>query len=208
MHAHETPIPELGGRTWAELELVEDDEHRILFRDQIRVRTRDGWKAVPIRVRVIRPMEQLRARRDARAAFKEMGLDEARDVDLFGEVEQLAILALAIRTAEPPHAQFADLKELSKDYDEASLRDVLARLSRYRELVDPRPPGELTDAQVWTAILAIRRVGHLGPLADIASTGLNDLLLRMAEEASRSPRVQSFAMQLASSTPELSAPES
>ena len=208
MHAHETPIPELGGRTWAELELVEDDDGRILFRDQIRLRTPSGWKAVPVRVRVPRPMDLLRARRDARVAVKEWGLDEQKDAGLFAEVEQLAILALALRTAEAPHGQFADLAELAKGYDEASLRDVLARLSRYRELVDPRPPGELTDEQVWTAILAIRRVGHLGPLADIASTELNDFLLRMAEEASRSPRVQSYATQLASSTPAPSALES
>lgn len=208
MQGDDKPIPELGNRTWAELELVEDEDSRLLFPDQIRMRTKEGWKNVKVRLRVPRPDDLLRARRETRVFFETRKLDEAKDKDLFEEAEQLTILALCMRTWDAPHPQFAQAAELTRGYDESSLRDVQGRLNHYRELVDPNPGHELSDVEVFEKILAIRRVGHLGPLVDIAGSEQRSFIMRMAELACLCPMVQCYVQSLVSSTAEPSPPAS
>lgn len=203
----EEPIPELGNRTWTELELVEDEQGRILFKDQIRQRGKDGWKAVPVRVRVPRTPDLLKARRDARALVTAEKLDEVKDKDLFLGIEQACIVAVCLRTAEAPHGQFLDAQDLLADFDESGVVDVLARINHYKELVNPRPPVDLTEEQVFDLVLALRRHGNLGPLVDIAGDAQPSFIMRMAELAWSCPTVQSYARSLVTSTPVESPPE-
>lgn len=202
----EAPIPELGNRTFAELEVIEDDsDHSLLFKDQIRRRQRDGtWKAEPVRVRIVRGKLLAMCRAKARAWFRDNGLDEDRDKDLFDDIEQAHILALAIRTPTPPHAQYADVEELLQDYDEASLQDVLSRISVYRQLLDPRE-SNLTEEDVWQKIAAVARREHLGPLADIAGHEQASCVIFMARMALQSPTGQSWLQSTETSTPDPSA---
>ncbi len=204
MQGKDEPIPELGNRTWAELEVIEGETGHILFKDQIRQRSPDGWRAVDVRVRVTRPEDSLRARALARAWFAEMKLDPDRDLDTFQEMEQLCLLALALRTAKPPHAQLATHDELARGFDEGSLQDVLGRINVYKTLLDPRDSA-LTEDQIFAKIVAVAKRGHLGPLTDIAGHEQPSFLLRMAEEALRSPRVRSGLQSLETSTPAPSA---
>lgn len=196
-------IPELGNRTWAELETVEDETGALLFKDELKKRTPDGWTQIPIRVRIPRPKHLLKARAEARGKFAELKLDPERDRDVFDELEQLCILALAIRTAEKPHAQFADVEELSQNYDDAALQDVLGRIAVYRQLVDPRD-SKLTEDQMFEKIHAVAKRGHLGPLTDIAGPEQPSFIIFMAEQAMSSPKAAAWRQSLESSTPERS----
>jgi hypothetical protein len=200
MQGKDDPIPELGGRTWAELEVIDGESGHVLFRDQIRQRTKEGWKAIDIRVRVTRPEDSLRARSDARVWFAALKLDPDRDQDMLAEIEQICLLSLAIRTAKPPHAQLATHEELARDFDEGSLQDVLGRINVYKHLLDPREP-ELDADTVFRKVVAVAEVGHLGPLTDIAGHEQPSFLLRMARLACDSPTVQSWLQSRESSMP-------
>lgn len=183
------PIEELGGRTWDELEPIEHESGAPMLTDKIRKRGRSGWVEQSVRVMVPRPAQMFAARAEARAWAAEAKLDMDRDVDLLGEMEQLCILAKAVRTAEPPHPQFASARELATDYDEASLQELIARVSHYKTLLDPRP-SDFTEERVFELVAKIARVGHFGPLVDIAGPAQPSFLLRMAELAYHSETVQ------------------
>lgn len=200
MRGKDDPIPELGNRTWKELEVIDGESGHLLFRDQVRERQRDGsWKAVDVRVRVTRPEDSMRARAAARGWFTELKLDPDRDVDMFAELEQLCLLALALRTAKEPHSQLATHDELARSFDEGPLQDVLGRINVYKRLLDPRE-SQLSEEEVFAKIVAVAKRGHLGPLTDIAGHEQPSFIVRMAEEALRSPRVQSWLQSLETST--------
>lgn len=201
MSRTEAMLDRLGGRTWDELETFEDTDGRLTFADQIRRRKPGGWEAIPVRVRVPRPRDLLAARKNAREYFAGAKLDETKDHDLFVEVEQLAIMALAIREGAEPHGQLADIDDLARNFDEASIRDIQSRINHYRDMLDPRQ-NELTEVDVFELLIAIKRLGHLGPLVDIAGGAQSGFLLRMADLAFSSPMVQSYAQSLVISTPE------
>jgi|GEM_PF-3423020 len=192
MKGNDTPIPELDDRTWAELEVVEHEAGQPMFKDTIRRRKGAGWEEIPVRVRVPRGGDHLKARKAARAWFKELDLDPKADKDLFDEVEQFCILSRAIREPEPPHAQFADAQELVDQFDEGSLSEVLDHINVYKRQLDPRD-HEMSEDEIVETIIAIRRCGHLGPLTGIAGPAQPSFLLSMAYAASTSPTVQSYA---------------
>lgn len=198
MQANTTPIPELGGRTWEELEVLEAEDGHQLFQDQIRQRKRSGWEAIEVRVRVPRPGEKFEARAEARKLFTEHKLDPDRDSDVLAELEQVCMLARAIRTAKAPHSQFATYDELLREFDEVSLQDVLGRIKVYEALLDPRE-SKLTDEQIFEKVVAISRLGNLGPLVDIVGHEQPSCVVRMADLALSSPRVQSWLQSLESS---------
>lgn len=201
MHGTDDPIPELGNRTWAELEVVDGESGHVLFKDQIRQRTGSGWKAIDIRVRVTRPEDSIRARAAARGWANELKLDPDRDQDMLAEIEQICLLSLAIRTAKAPHAQLASHDELARDFDEGSLQDVLGRINVYKRLLDPRDSA-LTEEEIFKRIVAVAKRGHLGPLTDIAGHEQPSFVVRMAELACGSQKVQSWLQSLETSTPE------
>lgn len=187
-------IKELGNRTWAELEIIPGEDGHMLVRDQIRERdpASGAWRATEVRVRIPRPMDLIRARSDARAWFAQFkDLDAERDAELFEEMEQIALLARSIRTATAPHAQLAERDELATRYEEASLRDLLGRLRVYRDLLDPRV-AVTSDDDFWHLIASVARVGHLGPLTDIAGHEQPSCVLFMARQALQSPTGQSW----------------
>lgn len=194
MQTPEEPIPELGNRTWQELEPLKDDQGHLLFRDQLRRRNKDGtFEAIPVRVRVPRPHHHGEARAQARAWGIRLKLDQDHDADMFAELEQLCLLSRAVRTDAPPHAQFADAEELAERFDEGSLQDVLGRLPVYKRLLDPREQ-RIDDDKLFDVVVKVARQGHLGPLTDIAGHEQPSFLLRMAELACRSPTVQSWQL--------------
>jgi hypothetical protein len=200
----DTKIAEVGGKTWAELEVVEGEDGHQLVRDCIREkvpgaeRTRD----VPVMVRIPRPMDLVTARVDARMAFaKHKALDADRDEDLFGEIEQLCILAKAIRTLGPPHAQLATWEELASRYEEGSIQEILGHVTVYRQMADPRLPIK-TEDDLWLAVASVARAGHLGPLTGIAGPDQPSCVLFMARMALLSPTGAAWLQSLENSTQE------
>lgn len=202
------PIPELGGRTWEELEVVTHGDGHLLFADKIRRRKRDGTlEEIPVRVRVVRVKELAEARAETRAWFaRHKELDADRDKDLFDDLEQVCILAHAVRTNDPPYSQFASADELARDYDEASLQDLIGRINVMRQLIDPRESC-LTPDQVWSKIFAVAKRGHLLPLTDIAGHEQPSCVVFMASQALLSPMGQSWQRSFESSMPAPSEPK-
>lgn len=198
-------IPELGNRTWDELEVIEHPDGGLLFKDEIRRKLPKGWERVPVRVRVPRPAHNVEARANARRLFAQnKDLDPERDKDMFDELEQFCLLSIAIRDPESL-GQHADPEELAAQYDEESLKDVLERMQVYKRLLDPRDEiGDDTD-KFWLTLLKVDRVGHLGPLTDIAGREQPSFVLRTVREALKSPTAPSFVRSRGTSTPAPSA---
>jgi hypothetical protein len=196
------PIPELGGRTWEELEVIEHSSGPLMFKDAIRKRSKTGTvETVPVRVQVLRVDKIAQARVDCRRLFAEIGLDVEKDTDLFAELEQVCMLALAIRDINPPHAQAYVARELIEGFDEASLQDVAGRIQALRQAIDVRE-SHLTEDELWRKIAAVARAGHLLPLTDIAGHEQPSCIVFMAEQAVNSPRGQSWLQSAATLTQE------
>jgi hypothetical protein len=196
------PIPEMGGQTWEELEVSRHASGRLMFRGELRQRNERGQiKVTPVRVCVPNPRDKVEARAEARGWFASIkNLDVDRDKDLFDEMEQVCILALAVRTSDPPHGQFCDYEELA-NYEEASLRDIRERITVLEQMLDPREPVT-NEETFWRKTFAVARGSTILPLTDIAGHEQPSLVVRMAKEACRSPTGQRFAQLFGTSTPE------
>jgi hypothetical protein len=195
------PIEELGGRTWEELEIVTHEDGHLLFKDCLRRRVESGAvERIPVRVKILRTHHIAQARTATRVLFKEQGLDENRDQDLFAELEQVCALAIAVREPEPPYPQMHTAEELVRSYDEASLQDLIGRVQHLRQLIDPRE-SQLTEEELWHKVFAVAREGHLGPLTDIAGFEQPSCVVFMAVQAMNSPNGQSWLQSIETSTP-------
>lgn len=196
------PIDELGGKTWEQLEVLRHESDRLMFPGEIRRRDEKGGLVVKkVRVCVPVPEDHVRARVEAIAWFStQKGMDRARDADLFGEMEQLVLLARAIRSGDAPYPQLMDHTELAR-WDEASIQDIQERINIFKLLVDPRE-GELDDEQFWRSLLAVGRGATIGPLVDMSGPVQLTFLLRMARLALTCPEAQSWLRSSETSTPD------
>jgi hypothetical protein len=185
----DAPIPELGNRSWAELEVVEHNDGTLLFSDKIRKRTKcGGIEEIPVRVRIARKSHLVNARAEARIWFGSIkGLDFDRDRDVFNELEQTCILAHAIRENTAPYGQLESPQDLFGKYDEASLSDLAGRVECLRNMIDPRE-SELNEDELFAKAFAVAKAGHLLPLTDIAGHEQPSCIVFMAFQALRSPK--------------------
>lgn len=198
--AEQKRIPELGDRTWDELEIVEHGDGTLLFSDKLRKRNaKGGVDEIPVRVCVVRSIKIAEARAETRAWCKELKIDPALDRDIFDNLEQLTITARAIRTHGAPYAQFATKEELATDYDEASIWDIKGRIEAIREMMDPRE-SELEYEQIWSKIAAVAKAGNLLPLTGIAGREQLSLVVFMAGQALSSPTGVAWQQSHATST--------
>ena len=186
-------VPAFGGATWEELELVRHESGRLLFPDKLRRRDESG-KVVETKVRVWvpTPEDSVEARTQARVWFKsKKDLDPDRDKGLFEEMEQVCLLARAIRTFDAPHGQLMQHGELA-GYDEGGLKDIQERINAYKALIDPREPITTEDA-FWRMLSEVARKGDILPLLDIVGHEQPSCIVRMAREALRSPTAPSWS---------------
>jgi hypothetical protein len=205
------PIESLGGRKWSELEVLEHDGGQLMFPAELRRRDKTGTtKVTPVRVRVPNPDDIFKARVEARKECKNRELDEKEDRDLFRQIEQLTLLSFAIRTAAAPHSQFTKLDDLVT-YDEGCLRDIQEQINRRKDELDPRD-SVTSEEDCWKAIVETARRMDTSPLADIAGRDQHALVVRMAQEACRSPTglswLRSFGISIPVSSPSPSSSES
>lgn len=197
-------IKELGGKTWEELELVQAEDGHKLVRDSIKERNpKTGEiKEVPVFVRIPRPRDLIVAKAEARSWFATFkGLDVDRDSEMFDEMEKLCLLAKAIRTADGLHPQLASADELSANFEEGSLADLMGRLSVYRDMTDPRESA-MTAEELWPVIKSVAQAGHLGPLTGIDGLGQTSCLVFMAVQAMTSPSALAWLQSFETSTQE------
>lgn len=208
------PIPELGGKTWEELGVLEHAAGQLMFPGKLRRRNKMGAAAeVPVRIRVPSPSDHFAARAEARAwmAKPELKLDPVANKDIFEQMEQLCLLAKAIRTDTPPHPQFEAAEDLAAKYDEGCLADIQEQVNAFKERLDPRPPLA-TEEDVWRTIVAVAKAANIDPLVDTAGRDQESCIVRMALEACRSPTgqrwLQSFGISIPAPSPAPSSPQS
>jgi hypothetical protein len=190
-------IPAFGGASWAELEITRHESGRLLFPDKIRRRDEHG-NVIEKKVRVWVPVpdDSVEARVQARVWFR----SKDRDKDLFEEMEQVCLLARAIRTFEEPHGQLLNHSELAA-YDEGCLKDIQERINAYKALIEPREPITSEDA-FWRMLSEVAKRGSILPLLDIVGHEQPSCIVRMAREALRSPTAPSWLQSAETSTPE------
>jgi hypothetical protein len=198
------PIEGFGGRTWEQLDVVEHANGQLMFPGVIKRRLKGGdVRENKVRVRVPSPDDEFEARVAARKELKRRGLDEDRDKDLFDKLEQLEILALAIRTFEAPHAQFQKAREFH-DYDEGSLRAIQEQITQFKAEIDPRDRVQ-TEAEFWRLVVDVGRSASIAPLVDTDGRDQPSFVVRMASELCRSPTGLSWLRSFGISMPEPSA---
>lgn len=186
------PIAAFGGASWEELEVVRHESGRLMFPDKLRRRDETG-KVVekPVRVWVPVPNDEVEAKTEARRWFKSKAdLDPDRDKGLFEEMEQVCLLARAIRTFDPPHAQLLNHVEMA-GFDEGGLKDIQERINAYKALIDPREPVT-TDEAFWRMLGEVAAKRSILPLLDIVGHEQPSCIVRMALEACRSPMAPSW----------------
>jgi hypothetical protein len=208
MKSPTAPIQELDSRTWEELEVVEHPgDGTLLFKDKIRKRSKSGkLEEVPVRVRIVRPMQIVQARAECRVWFASIkGLDPDRDKDTFDNLEQLCIMAHAIREDVAPYGQLCTAEELASGYDEGSIWDLKGRIEVLRLLMDPRE-SELGHDEVWGKIFEVAKKRNLGPLATIAGHEQSSFVTFMASQALNSPTGAAWLRSLGTSNQEQSNP--
>lgn len=191
-----------GGASWEELELITHESGRLLFPDKVRSRDAKGKVTeTKVVVWVPVPTDTVAARAEARRWFKTMPeLDADRDKNLFEEMEQLCLLARAIRTFDDPHPQWKTHVELAS-CDEGSLKDIQERINAYKALIDPREPVTTEDA-FWRMLSEVVRKRNILPLLDIVGHEQPSCIVRMAQEALSSPTAPSWLRSVESSTSE------
>jgi hypothetical protein len=196
----------LAGKRWGELEVLEH-QGRLFFEHAIRRRLKDGkTESVKIRLRVLRKPERREALLEAERWAAEIGIDPAKEhhKPLVDEMDQLCILARAIREHAPPHDQLAFAKDLERQYDDRSLQELWAKYQLCEDQTDPRDEN-LGEEEFWSVIAALVKARSLAPLAECASRAQNNCIVRMAELSLISPAFRSWFTQYESSTQEPSA---
>lgn len=201
------PIAALGGKTWAELEVLEHEAGQLMFPALLRRRDAKG-AIVETKVRVRSPSahDKLEARTEAIAWALKAKIDRKEDKDLFDQLEQICLLAKAIRTAEAPHGQFAIPQDLAR-YDDGCLKDIQEQVNIFEAELDPRL-SIMSEEQLWRTAVSVAREASLRPLADIAGREHPIFVVRMALEACRSPTGRRWLRSFGISIPDSSNPES
>lgn len=182
------------GMSWEDMEVVYHENGALMFPTAVRKRGRSGEViSEKVYVRVPVPVEHMMARPEAREWCKKKGVDVALDPHLLDHVEDLALLAKAIRDLKS-HSQMYSLDEMLS-LDEGSIRDIKERLNYFKDMLDPRD-GIKNEEDFWKVVADVKRKKNLLPLADIVGHELPSFMLRTVLEASRSPRAPSFVQSL------------
>lgn len=169
----------LEGKSLEDLDVVEQG-NRLLFADSIK---RFGPKGdlieEQIRVKVPRLDDQVKARLEAIKVAGKYKIDREKDADLFEEFETLALVSICIREKEEPHSQAYTFEQLYTGYDIPSLYDVWNHVQHYKKLIDPR----ISDPDIQDVVVAaigIAKKKNLTPLAAIAGSDLDSVIVSMA----------------------------
>ena len=203
---HEHVLTQLFGKTWGELEVLENDGY-LLFPEKLYRRSLGGkFEAEDVLIRIPREPEQRKARIDARALALEEGLDLDRDADLVENLETTCLMTLCIRNAnvgkgadgkEFYEPWILDPRQLEKRYDQSSLTQLFAKIESLALVVDPRP-NSIGNMELLTLISAISKERNIAPLHVFGPGVQNSCIVSMADLclrllASRSSSVQSAA---------------
>jgi hypothetical protein len=189
---------------WDDVQLMEGASERLLFPGTIKRRQKDGsFSKTKILLRVPGALGKLQGRSEARTWFAELKLDPDRDKDYLAQLEEVCIIALAVRSTNG-HGQHMSREEIAA-LEEPVLVDLRSQLTNCEALMDGRLSG-LSEEQLWKVIIRVAKGANLGPLLDIAGHEQPSSIVRMAREACHSPTGKRWQQLFEISIPEPSQP--
>lgn len=202
------------GKSIEELNAIEASG-RVLIPDAIRTIGAKGQeKLTPVMTRVPTEHERSLARMDAvahvaRLSGQVMGArqnwtveraKEAVGVEVFENIDSVAIVARCLLETEPPHGQFMLLEVLIGSFPISTLFEMYERLDFYARLFSPLVEA-IDEEQFWGAVAAIAGKRNLGPLAVMLGSLQSAFITRMAAELWSSRQQSSFSPSTETSTP-------
>lgn len=162
---------------------------------KIRRRTVDGGSSDrAVMLRNVTNEHRFKCRKLARQHAERIGLDLDRDSDYVSEIENYSLLAYAIREPKTFDQHVPSVVELVELYDAQSLAEVWGTYNAWVEMLDPRF-GELTDDQLWQAIVRIAKEKTIRPLVAMPGVEQHTCIVAMACQALLSPSRPSWLQQ-------------
>ncbi len=193
---------ELTLENWGELGIVAHEGDNYVP-DSIRRRGPDGGIIeVPITLRIVTNKQRRRSRVLARkwALSTDEDLDLKLDEDLISDMENICILAYAIRDREPPFIQhIPDGQSLAEKYDHQCLTALWARYDTWVQMQHP-DFGKYDAEKLWRIIAEVRAGADIRPLAVMPGFEQATCMLLMAREACASPNAPSWLLSSGTST--------
>lgn len=179
-------LGELARKTWDELEAVEHGDY-MLFPEKLWKRRKDGkFHVTPVMVRVPRKDEMRLARALAHRIAKEDGIDPKIDAVQFDDLENVCVMAYAVRSPTFPYEfLFAASKDdpdprmLERKFDEGSLVQLWSKLATYKEMLNPRP-GSVTREEYLALVAAIAERRDIRPLRVIDGSAQSSFIITTA----------------------------
>lgn len=175
----------LVGLDWAQLEVVEHAGY-LLFPDKLYKADKNG-KMTPedVMIRVPRFHELRQARVKAREIADEEGIDETKDAHLFENLENMCIMAIAIRSPTEPYEPFISdvqggARTLEKKYDVASLMQIWGKIDKLHQLIDPAPEA-ITRPEMMALLSAIAEARNVLPLLVYGQGAQSFFIVTMAD---------------------------
>lgn len=162
-----------------------------LFHDVIRHRNGKGEQCeTPVLFKI--PTEDDMAIATGDAVAHVARISKAKDITtpeqamaLVGKVrfvnfETAAVVAICVRSPEPPHGRRYLLNVLVQSFLPGSIADAFDRLDMLRRTWDVRV-GDITEEQAWAFMAEIARVRNIGPLAVLDAALQNAFIVRAAD---------------------------
>lgn len=166
---------------WEGAGVIENGDY-LLFPDKLIRRRADGtWEEKSVFLRVPRESDLRKARVQARALALQEKIDEQKDRDLFSNLENLCILAFAIRNNTAPFEPWQpEPLLLEKQYDKVCLQSMWTKLDQLHEVLNPAP-NQLSAGEIVALIVAIARSRNLGPLVVYGPGAQTSFVVSMAD---------------------------
>lgn len=185
-------VEQLLSKKWEDLEIIEHAEH-LLFPAHIYKRQADkSFKSISVMLRVPRDSDMRAARVEARAIATKEGLDEAKDKDLFDNLEVICILSRAIRSCKSPYEPLEPFPLiLEKTYDKACLAQIYGKLDQLASLVDPKP-DQISKEEMFALTASLASERNLLPLHVYGALAQTVYIITMADLLMSSPGFKSF----------------
>jgi len=178
---HQHVADQLLKQSWSDAEAMEFAGY-LLFPAEIYRRKKDGsFERVQVALRVPRMHELRQARTQARAIARSQGLDPEADKDLLGDLENVCILAMALRSGTPPHEPYEpDPLALESKWEKASLVQLWNKLEALYQVIDPAP-SSISENEMFVLLAKLAKERNLGPLAAYAPDARTFFIVTTAE---------------------------
>lgn len=188
----------LKGKKPADFDLAEAGG-RLYWPDKLCRLKKDGtYVDVPVRVIVLRELEELQALKEARQQFAELDLDPKEYPAQFARMEAICRAARAIHEDKPKkgagdeiyYPRFHTVQVLLSEKETGIATNQLVaideRMRLYARIENPLREDDVTEEEAMALAYAIVEVRNLSPLAAFAGGSVDTCVISMASALVRS----------------------